>query len=200
MNEIKIEYLWKWFIANEPQILEAVENGSASDHLVESLDNLVLDMGMFTWEIGAGQTKPWFFTISPNGDKDLLKVSRKIIAHAPDLKNWEFNYCKPPLDWDYQFNIYDGNMDLQHIDAAKWKYTPIHAENGKIELIIEAENINHLDHETALSAAELVVASELGEEAKIHKIESVDIVDQLDPEYAAKKSDIQDLKAYLLSL
>ena len=192
--------MWKWFLGNEQAIIDAVKNEQATDYLIENLDNLVLDLGVFTWEIGAGKSKPWSFTISPNGDRDLLEVSQKIMEQAPDLDHWEFNNCKPPKDWDRRFSIYDDNMDEQAIDASSWKYAALRSDDGMIELILEAGNVEHLDHDTTNTAANLVVLNELGEEIKIKRISSVVIVDQLDPEYSTKKNDIRHLRAHLLSL
>ena len=120
MIDTKIEKLWKWFVANENQIIDSFQNESLVDFIVGNLDNLILDFGMFAWEIGPGKAKSWFFTISPNGDKDLMVVSKKIMAAAPTLDDWEFNYCKPAKEWDRKFIIYDCNMNQQHIDASNW--------------------------------------------------------------------------------
>ncbi len=200
MNEIKIEKLWQWFIANEQQIIEIIRNESVSENIIENIDNLILDLGMFTWQIGEGKNKPWFFTISPNGDRELIKVSQIIIERAPNLKNWEFNYSKPAKEWDRMFIIYDSIMNEQHIDASNWKFVALQNGDGMIELILEAANIEHLDRETATTAAELFVTSEIGEETKIQKVISVEIVDQMGPQHNSQKTGIRDLKQHLNEL
>ena len=199
MNDEKIEELWKWFISNEQKIIDCIKNDFAidRDYIIENIDNLILDLGMFTWEIGAGIDKPWVFTISPNGDKDLLKKSRKIIYNAPELKDWEINYCKPAKDWNYKFNIFDNLMNEYKINASTWNYVALQKGDDIIELIIEAENIGDLDSETAKTAADLVVLNEIGEETKIQKISAINIVNQLESEYDSHKSEIKDLKKYL---
>lgn len=196
LNDTKIESLWRWFVVNENQIIDSFQNESLANHIVENLDNLILDFGMFTWEIGPGKVKPWFLTISPNGDRDLIRVSQKIIEHAPNLDDWEFNYCKPAKDWDRRFIIYDSNMNEQNIDASNWKYVMLRNEDGMIDLILEAMNITHLDHDTARTAADIIVTSEIGEETKIQKILSVDIVDKLKRQYNSRKIEIQYLKKH----
>ena len=197
LNDTKIENLWRWFVANENQIIDSFQNESLANYIVENLDNLILDFGMFTWEIGPGKVKPWFLTISPNGDRDLIGVSQKIIEQAPNLDDWEFNYCKPAKDWDRNFIIYDSNMNEQNIDASNWKYVMLRNEDGMIDLILEAKNITHLDHDTARTAAEIIVTSEIGEETKIQKILSVDIVNKLERQYNSRKTEIQYLKKHL---
>ncbi len=197
LNDTKIENLWRWFVANENQIIDSFQNESLANYIVENLDNLILDFGMFTWEIGSGKVKPWFLTISPNGDRDLIRVSQKIIEHAPNLDDWEFNYCKPAKDWDRKFIIYDSNINEQNIDASNWKYVMLRNEDGMIDLILEAKNITHWDHDTARTAADIIVTSEIGEETKIQKILSVDIVDKLERQYNSRKTEIQYLKKHL---
>lgn len=197
LNDTKIESLWRWFVVNENQIIDSFQKESLTNYIVENLDNLILDFGMFTWEIGPGKVKPWFLTISPNGDRDLIRVSQKIIEHAPNLDDWEFNYCKPAKDWDRRFIIYDSNMNEQNIDASNWKYVMLRNEDGMIDLILEAMNITHLDHDTARTAADIIVTSEIGEETKIQKILSVDIVDKLERQYNSRKTEIQYLKKHL---
>lgn len=199
MNDDKIESLWAWFSKNEQRIRDYIGNESASerDYIVEHLDNLILDMGVFSWEIGHGLNKPWFLTISPNGDKDLMKKSKNIIAAAPDLIDWEYNFSKPAKDWDRRFNIYDDNMIEQKINASSWQFVAIQIEDGMIELILEAKNIGHLDNYTAKTAADLVVINEIGEETKILNIRSIDIVDQLEKAHDSRKTEIGTLKKHL---
>lgn len=197
MNDTKIKNLWRWFVSNENQIINSFQNESLVNYIVENLDNLILDFGLFTWEIGPGKVKPWFLTISPNGDRDLIVISQKIIEHAPNLDDWEFNYCKPAKDWDRKFIIYDSNMNEQNIDASNWKYVLLRNEDGMIDLILEAKNITHWDHDTARTAADIIVTSEIGEETKIQKILSVNIVDKLERQYNSRKTEIQHLKKHL---
>lgn len=196
MTEQKIKNLWKWFFANEEKIRNCIENESASeqDYISEQLNNLILDMGVFSWEIGPGNSKDWSLIISPNGDKNLLRKSRGIIEKAPELDKWEFHYNRPARDWDRKFVIYDGYMDEQEINASDWNYVCKKAKNGKTELIFEGSNIKHLDKETALIAANMVIVNEIGEETKINKIASVDIVHKLEIEHDSEKSHILNLR------
>ncbi len=199
MNEEKIDNLWKWFLNNEKVIRDCIENDSVSkkEYVVEHLDNLVLDLGVFAWEISPGINKPWSFTISPNGDKELIKKSKKIIESAPDLTDWEFHYSKPAKDWNREFTIFDSFMTKQTINASGWKYVAIQQKDGMIALLLEAKNMEHIDSETASTAADLVILNEIGEETKIYHICTIDIVHQLDDEHASRKADIKHLKKHI---
>jgi len=194
----KIDAFWSWFATNESAIVRAIEGESASESVVENLDNLILDIGAFYWEIGPGINKPWCLTISPNENKDLLKISRQIVETALELDNWEFNYFKPAKDWDRTFVIYDDLMNEQQVDASSWNYVALTHQDEMVALILEASNIQHLDKETALTAAGLVVLSEIGEEFRINKIAEVTIVSNLDDQYSSKRKGIKYLKNHIL--
>ena len=108
--EEKIEIFWSWFAMNESKLSFAIEHESGAETLVEDLNNLILDLGAFSWEAGPGMNKTCFLTISPNENKALLDVSKSIMDAAPNLENWQFNYFKPAKNWDRKFVIYDDLM------------------------------------------------------------------------------------------
>lgn len=195
----KIEDLWKWFINSEQQIRDCIENESATErnYIIGQLDDLILALGMFTWEIGPEENKSWFFTISPNGDKELLKLSKKIMESAPDFNDWEFNYSKPAKIWDRKFQIYDNNMEPQNIDASGWKYVAHRNKDGMIELVLEAKNSIPFDDETASMAANIVVNNEIGEESRIWNISSIKIVDHIENKQDFPKFGLENLRKHL---
>jgi hypothetical protein len=198
-NEDKIMDFWRWFVKNEGTIQRCIENESQADrdYVVEQMNSLVLNIGTFTWDVGLNDSNNWFLTISPNGDKDLLKLSTEIMAFAPDHMNWEFHASKPAKNWDRKFSVYNDNFDLQDIDAASWHYAVFQEEDGTLELILEAKNIGHLDKETAETAAHQFLTHELGEQLKIERISSVSILHEIELEYQTSKSPISEIKEHL---
>jgi hypothetical protein len=192
----KIKSFWEWFMDNEELIKEIVSDESHTDRvsLVHSLDNQILEFGMFTWEIGPGSHKPFFLTISPNGDKKLLEISKLIMKSSPKLADWEFNHSKPVKDWNLKFTLYDGYMIERNIDASVWNYVVLQTAANKMEIIIEAANINKLDDETQLIAAELVVTSMLGEERKINEVSGIRIVKEFEKQLGAAAKPILSLR------
>lgn len=188
----KIDSFWEWFSANDERIKEVLLGHSEQDKeaLVKTLNNQVLTLGMFTWEMGHGTTSPFYLTISPNGDKELLALSREIMAAAPYLPDWELNHAKPALDWDLKFQLYDEEYIERKVDASKWKFSlRQHHEEG-VTIILEAGNIGHLDYETKKTATEQVVISLLGEEQKIMYVQEIETTNQLKP----SSTPIQQLK------
>jgi len=195
--EEKIINLWRWFVSSENHIIKAIETGIGADDVVDKINELVLSFGMFTWHIEKGETKNWAFTISPNGDKELLKTSREVIAEAPTLSNWEFHHCKQPkANWDRKFIIHDSDHDQQEIDASAWNYV-LNPKENQFELILEATNIGHIDDDAVLEVADQFIIYELGEEVKINKIESIELKEEFEDELNDNKVSIASLKMEL---
>lgn len=200
-NEEKIMAFWQWFVKNESTIKNCIENDIETDRefVVEQLNNHILGVGTLSWDIGLNDENSWFFTVSPNGDRDLFKLSLEIMSYAPEHMDWVFNASKPAKNWDRFFNINDQNLDPQFVDASSWNYVAFEAEDGKAELIFEAANITHLDDETAHDAANFFAVGELGESVKINLISSIAIVQQLNDEDQEDKSPVSELREHLLS-
>ena len=198
-NEEKIMAFWQWFVKSESIIKDCIENETEKtrEHVVEQLNNLILNIGAFSWDIGLDGSNSWFLTISPNSDKDQFKVSKEIMEYAPTHMNWTFHSSKPAKNWDRIFKIHNHNLDLVNIDANPWNYIVFEEGDGQLELIFEANNITHIDEETALSAAHEFVTHELGEALKIKRIASVKIVVLLESEYDDSKEPISELKDHL---
>ena len=174
----KILQFWQWFYQNEAFF----RNGTNPKKAKEMLDNQILSFGKFAWGIDEGITKPYVFTISPNNDKKLLAISKQIIEVAPDLPQWEFQYCKPPLnDWDFTFQAYNQYFILQTLDAAEWKFVLIEEEDYRVSVEIKADNLATLDWEDREQAAIRVITNLLGEALYIKEVHSVKLVSQFDP-------------------
>lgn len=199
MESKKIEDLWEWFIENEQIILDFMEKDVLEHRsfISESLDNLVLDLGRFSWEIGPGAQTSWYFCISPNEDQELFLLSQKIMNAAPPLGAWDFFSSKPPKDWERQMLIYDELMNEVEIDAQDWTFVAKKKLNGKYFIQFEAPDLRDLDKETRKEAAHKVVLYELGEAFKMTRVSAVEIVDQLEEEKQSLKSPISELRLQL---
>lgn len=191
----KIEEFWEWFASSEKWITEILNDDYHEDRksLVQTMDNQILQFGMFTWEMGPKGDGQYFLTISPNGNEELLQVSKQIIALSPELKNWEFFYAKPAKDWDLKFSVFDDFMDEHPVDASGWRYLIQRPSKRNAQVIIEAENISHLDEETKMTAGDLVVTSLLGEAFKIYHIGKIIVVNQFDADEKSGSKSIFDL-------
>jgi hypothetical protein len=198
-NDDNILRFWQWFVKNENTIKECVENTSSKskEYVVEQMNEHILGQGVLTWDIGLNDSKEWFLMLSPNGDSDMLKVSERIIGEAPEHMNWQFHASKPAKIWDRQFMVYDDYMDELFIDASDWHFITFEEEDGKLDLVIEAKNISHLNPELAESASEQFVIQEIGEANSIIYFSSVVVVSNLESEDQSLKSPVSELNAFV---
>ena len=201
-SNTKIKSFWKWFVDNETRIREVLDSDSQSEReaLINDLDNQILDFGMFTWEIGHGSEKSFFLTISPNGNRERLGLSRLIMRAAPDLPDWVFNYAKPVKDWDLQFTLFDNNVVEQHVNASGWSFAKVRQPDHKVRIIIKADNVTHLDFDTRQTAADLVVTNMLGEEVKILNVGDIEIVNEFEDLHQSSSLSILSLKEQIEAL
>lgn len=199
MSTEKIDSLWQWFLANEQKIKDAIDEGSDFDRedIVDNLNNLILAMGMLSWEIGPGQETAWSLTISPNADRERMLITQKIIEAAPYLSGWEFHHSKPAKTWDRTFQLSDDFMTEHEVDASPWSFVVSMEADGLINILLEAPNIETLDSFTAQTAAEIVVINEIGEEAKILHVGEIVVVREMASEMKEAKADIAYLKRWV---
>jgi hypothetical protein len=196
LDSEKVENFWKWFAVNEHIIREVLDDDFHPDKnfIVQSLDNHILEFGMFTWEIGPSQNnssdKPFYLIISPNGDKELLSISKSVVKLAPELNDWQFYSSKQVKNADLNFSIYDDNMHERHFDAAEWNFVLSHLPNLETKVILEAKNISHLDSDTKITAAHLALTAILGEEKKINSVAEILIVSEFEEEHRSKSKSI----------
>jgi hypothetical protein len=194
----KLERFWQWFVQHEQLIRRAIEEESVEHQVTikEQLDNLILDFGMLTWDLGLDENSEWFFTLSPNGDSDLLIVTEQIIEEAPTYLGWKFHASRPAKAWDRKFTIYDHEMEIQEIDASSWHYVAFLDSKNKIELILEVGDLP-FEEEIIERAANLFLNNEIGERLLITDISTIQIVSELEPEDAAAKYSITGMKEHL---
>ncbi len=195
----QIESFWEWFVEYEDTIKEFFDEESLVDKnaLIEEINNQVLDFGMFSWEIGPGSSRNYYLTISPNGKPDQLELSRRIMAAAPDLPDWEFHHAKPAKDWNLQFTIYDDFMRERLIDASEWQFALVPKPGQQVDIFLQADNIDFLDAETRATAGDLVVTNLLGEERKIHYVRRIEVLSTHEEPQEAANQPIKRLKEQL---
>ena len=188
----KMEEFWEWFANNEKLIAEILNDDfhEGRKSLARNMDNFILQFGMFTWEMGPAEGH-YYLTVSPNGNEELLEVSKELVSYAPVLRRWKFYASKPKKEWDLKFRVFDDWMTGHDVDASDWEYLIERVSTAsKIGIVIAAKSIAHLDQDTKLSAADVVVTSLIGEAFKIQKVESIQIVDEFDEISAAKSKSI----------
>ncbi|MEJ8819707.1 hypothetical protein [Lacibacter sp. H407] len=174
MQDKEILDFWSWFAKNSTNL----QSDRYDKIVLDELDNLVSnwDLG---WEIGPGESKENSLTISPNGNKDLLGKTNRIISKAPKLGNWEFYSTKQSKENWHLARLFNVGFE---IDASDWKYVLLKYEDEKVEILVKADTLSDLNKETKGIAADLVLTNLLGEKLKIQTIDFITIVDDFDDE------------------
>jgi len=192
----EIKSFWKWFLTHCNDFGEKFEN----EKLINELDERILDLGDFVWEIGPGVEQDNMLVISPGGDPDLLEKTKEIISYSTSCKGWEFYYSKPPKEWDLTFIFQKDNGDEIEIDGARWQYILLKFDDGMFKAIFKAPGLSTLSVDERLTVAEIILDGILGEEFRILTIEEIDIVDDFEDQYTSRINDISILKKHLKQL
>ncbi len=202
LNDDTILGFWQWFVKNEKLIKDCIENENSThrEFVVDQMNEHILGMGMFTWDLGLNDDNNWFLLLSPNGDKDMLKVSQHIMTFAPEHMDWLFYSSRPPRNWDRQFVVYDELHDEQPIDASEWQYLIFEDEDDALVIVLEAKNMTHLNEDISETAAEQFIIHELGELAWMLHVGSVEIVPTVEPNHEELKNHVSELKEHLAEI
>ena len=194
-DDQKINAFWDWFAENDPHIRAVLlgDSDTARESLKTALDNQVLEFGLFTWEIGPLDRR-FFLNLSPNGSKELLLHSKRIIESAPDLYHWEFRPSRPPHPKpELVFSLPDEQYIERKIDASEWKFVWEGLPPFASALIIQAPELLKIDPETQKTALNRILTAILGEERRINEVPEIRIVAAFDKELASSAKGILEL-------
>lgn len=178
----KISSFGEWFETQEKRIRDILndELHPEREELVQMMDNQVLSLGLFTWEMGPDGSNAFYLTISPNGDPELLRLSKSIVGASPAFPDWTFYYAKPIKEEPIELKLYDEEYNLHFVNAQSWQFGLSLTPNGQVDITIVAKNMKHLDQETQIEAGNLVVSSLLGEECQILHVGHIHVTTQAD--------------------
>jgi len=172
MQDKTIDSFWKWFNENKDKIESDNYNPTILDHLDKTISDWNLD-----WEVGPGQFKRNSLTISPDGDEELLPLTEHIIDRSPSIDNWEFYSTKQPkANW----NLLELTQNNISVNASEWEYVILKYDDGKIEILVKADDLKSYDKETKEIIVKIVLTNLLGEKLFMQQVDYFDIVDEFD--------------------
>jgi hypothetical protein len=199
-NEDKITAFWQWFVKSEKVIKECIELDSSPNqsYIVDQMNELILDLGVFTWDVGLDTSNQWFLTISPNGNNEYLKVSQEIMLSSPEHMNWNFHSSKLAKDWNRKFTVHSFEMEEFSVDAESWEFISTKNDENTFDLVLIASNVKHFDADTTELVAHQFLVSELGELVTITRIATVALVTEIEGDKEALRTPISKLKEIIL--
>ena len=140
MQDKDILNFWKWFVDNKDKL----ESDSYDPAILQQLDKTISNWDL-NWEIGPGQSRENSLTISPKGDPSLLPLAEQIINKAPTVDKWQFYSTKQPKE---NWHLLELNKENISVNASEWEYVLLKYKDGKIEVLIKADNLLQYDKDT----------------------------------------------------
>lgn len=190
-----IKDFWKWFESNK----DVLKSNKLNNDVLQILNEKILSLGDFNWEVREGKEKENMLILSSGGDVDLLPLTKNIINSAPILSEWEFYFYKPAKDWDYKFYVEEFDKKKM-IDASSWEYVLLQFPDSSYDIIIKAPSLAVLPKDEQYDIFDIVLENILGEEISLKLIKNVDIVDAFSNDDINQKGNIKELKNHIFEL
>ncbi|BFO68632.1 hypothetical protein [Chryseobacterium sp. KCF3-3] len=190
----KISDFWNWFESLQSEL----SSDRITDTLINKLNDKILSLADLNWEIREGVEKPNMLIISAGGDNELVPVAKEIIKVAPNLKDWEYSYYKPPKKWNYDLSLKSHIGFDKEINVESWEYVLLKFKDGTFGIIIKANNINTLKEDDKYTVADIVLENILGDDLSYSLIKNVEIVDEFESSRIKNKNSIKYLFNHLL--
>lgn len=184
---------WDWFSKHYVDLGKNFNN----EKVITELDDKLMDLGCFAWEIGPGTISENQLVISPAGDLNLLPITKEIVSYVKVIPGWEFHYAKPPKEWNFIFEFERDNGEVINIDASTWQYVLLRYEDGGFEVIIQIHDLDGLNEDGKLVASEILLDGILGEETRILYISYIDVVKSFNNLHMNKSNNIKYLGDHL---
>jgi hypothetical protein len=192
-NKTEIEAFWAWFATVASTLAMNFEDEALQACLTSRLEQL----GSFGWEIGPGRMADNCLAISPDGDVEKLESTRRIVAHAPHVPNWEFLAARPSRTEAISFVISTDAGDELQVDAHDWSYVLYRTPRPQFDISIEQANLANASADERYVAAVVVLDALLGEERRLTRIADVVPVVEQGEDERAKATSIVHLSAHL---
>lgn len=196
VNEKKVNGFWNWFIDNKFDLVPE----RISDNLISKLDDKILSLGDFSWEIREGFIKENMLIISPGGNIDLLPITKRIIELAPIIEDWEFSHYKPSKEWDYQLILYEESNVKKILNVKDWEYVLYKFKDGTFDIIFKTKNLNSSLQEEKVLVGDIVLESIIGEESSLKFIKNMEFVQEFNDTDKQKSNPLIFLKKHFEEL
>jgi hypothetical protein len=201
MNQVDIDEFWRWF-SGAANALANLANGVEDEVLLDELTERVNRLHpALVWEIGRGTFKPMQFVISPNHDPDLRGIASGAVARAPNLPDWEFHATKlPSEDWNYIVNMRTDDGSWVKIDVSGWMFVLLRHSSGAHKVVLGGRGMPRLSEDVRLHVVVLALEAILGEAVMLDRIDALEFVDEIKPQWAAAARSIHQLPGAVAEL
>lgn len=187
----EIDSFWRWFASIASRLGTKLDD----EKLLGELDRRVHQLDpQLSWEVGPGIARPSQLVISPNLDRKVRPVARRIIAEAPICDDWEFYAARQPREWDLRFELAGESGKRRALDASSWTFVLLRYPDGAHEILLRTPDRPPLPEEQRWDAAAIVLEGILGEDILLDRIERFELVDDWEDRLAARARPIAQLR------
>ncbi len=192
----RISDFWEWFQSNAGALASDPENPAILNELDQRVRSLAPEL---SWEIGPGTSKSWQLVISPDCQQGFRDLTRSIVAAAPVLQEWEFYPARQPKEWDYKFELTrESNKETVAIDATHWTFVLLRYPDGLREVLLKGAGLSAITDDERQQAGAIVLESVLGEDIFMDYVDKFEVLNELEPRFAAKERPIQSLRTAVM--
>lgn len=196
VRDMGIQSFWEWFETIAANLGRDLENQA----LLTELDRRVSDLGDVSWEVGPGQEEENALVITPDGARQQLPTTRRIVARAPRIPGWEFHWARPPRTWTLEFSIDSEQAGRIQVDARSWRYVLLRFPDHTFDVVLEQGNLKDVSERDRYTAAVVLLDGILGELKRLELIGGIEPVAVLPEEQTSKANPIEVLSKHLESL
>jgi len=194
MQSKEIDNFWNWLKDN----IEYLSPKKITEEYIDFLDKEIEKLGDFSWEIGFdNRIDKKFLTISPEGDVELLELSKTIISKAPNIADWFFYSSKPPKQWKLVFNLLINGEKVQ-FNATEWKYVLYKYPDNVYDVVIKVPFSYKPYEDYFYQIGDIAVTGELGEAFVLEYINDIDLVFEFNEKETGKEKSFPYLKSEIL--
>lgn len=175
--DMKARDFWSWFSGVVPQLQQQLDDDSVDDGLLGELDQAILSLGDFGWEVGPDEDgSGYIFVLSPGSDLELLKEAEAVIAEAPRFARWRLFSCRPKkTGWTLKFLVYDEAGREFEFDGSTCEFKIV-IEGGKSRVLLRGPGFRLLPGSRHHDAAGILLDGILGESARMKLVSSYEVV------------------------
>ena len=180
---------WNWFRQNA----DVITRDYNDDALIKDLDSEVsLSWPALSWEIGPDPSGGWYFALSPNLKREMLKAARAAIGDAPQTPRWKFYATRQRKSWNGRFEVSTSEGRLE-IYSSNWRYVLLRYPDGECEIVLIGNEADLLGDTERWQAAAIVVEGMLGEACILDNNLSFALSSTPEPQFVGKEKPVQDL-------
>lgn len=196
LNDEEIDAFWLWFSGVAARLAADIED----ETLGADLDARVARLGDIGWEVGPGTNAACALVVSPDGVRERLSLTERIVARAPQIPGWEIHSSKPPKVWDLRFEMQCDSGRTVDVDAREWRYVLWKFPDGTFDVVVEQRDLQGVTDADRLRAAAIVVEGTVGERIRLSILPRIEGLESLPADQAGKATPIRHLREHLARL